>query len=178
MKNNILNFDKEVQVVGEYINYDFTDTNFLINIYDLYKGTNFIKKDRIEDDEFLEGFSSNKLENKDYWDIILFLNNMISPENLPKNNDIIFAKAEEEFSEKQNLLENIIDINLLTDYEKENHFNIILEKLSNENEKYRIISYINEAFLNDMLSEITNLKKISIDEDLIKFKSNESNESE
>ncbi len=164
MKNSYLNFETIDSGIGIVEN--TTTLGLLPTIPEKYFTEDYYILKKIEDDRLLEAISYEIYENTNYWDLLMVLNGMTTMNQLPVNYDVILLKAEQELSgwlDRANLM-----YTYLTDEQKEEKYNVLLDKLVEENEKYRSIRYISPTDLSELLADLDNAKnEIKINKKII-----------
>jgi len=164
MKNSYLNFETIDSGIGIVEN--TTTLGLLPIIPEKYFTEDYYILKKIEDDRLLEAISYEIYENTNYWDLLMVLNGMTRMNQLPVNYDVILLKAEQELSgwlDRANLM-----YTYLTDEQKEEKYNVLLDKLVEENEKYRSIRYISPTDLSELLADLDNAKnEIKINKKII-----------
>jgi len=156
MVNSHLKF-KDIEFMGYKIK-NFSKIYKISRIPDEYFTENHIQTMSLGDNRRLEEISFELYESTNYWDILMCLNKMQSPFELPISSDIIITRAEEQLEkwlEKAKLIPNI-DTTNPDAIQKEKEKIVAIEE--EKNEKYRNFKYISANSLSQLLKDIENLK--------------------
>ena len=111
-----------------------------------------------KDDEKIEGISYYLYQSPDFYDLLMIMNGMTNPEQLPRNSDIVFKKIEEEYLEWLSVVGA-----KKSEQQKKDKKLWFDEQIKLENEKYRTILYFPKQLLSlievDFKNLLKNLKK-------------------
>ena len=122
---------------------DYTNILDISEILEQYKGE--LSEYQVSNDERIEVISFNIYRSSDYWDLLLLINNIKDFRKLPVNQDKLEKRLNEIYSEWLDIFGKN-----KTEAQKLEKFQELEQELFLENEKYRIIKYINI----DKISEI------------------------
>ena len=120
----------------------------------------------MSDNEMIDGVSFKLYNTPQYWDILMAINGIKSIDYLPKDNDIVYFRAQKIFLEKQEILKKI----KFEVYQKDldELFENILQEQKELNEKFRNIKYVIPSDLSDILNYYNeNYDKIKLNENLL-----------
>ena len=122
---------------------DYTNILDISNILEQYKGE--LLEYQVSNDERIEVISFNIYRSSDYWDLLLLINDIKDFRKLPVNQDKLEKRLNEIYSEWLDAFgKNKTEAQKLEKHQE------LEQELFLENEKYRIIKYINI----DKISEI------------------------
>lgn len=122
---------------------DYTNILDISEILEQYKGE--LSEYQVSNDERIEVISFNIYRSSDYWDLLLLINDIKDFRKLPVNQDKLEKRLNEIYSEWLDIFGKN-----KTEAQKLEKFQELEQELFLENEKYRIIKYINI----DKISEI------------------------
>lgn len=144
-KDFLLSKSKEKFTIGDntFEIDDYTNILDISEILEQYKGE--LSEYQVSNDERIEVISFNIYRSSDYWDLLLLINEIKDFRKLPVNQDKLEKRLNEIYSEWLDTFgKNKTEAQKLEKHQE------LEQELFLENEKYRIIKYINI----DKISEI------------------------
>ncbi len=132
---------------------DFTNLYFKIDPK-YYSDNKYFEYYQVSDDETIDSISYKKYDTVKRWDLVLFLNRIGSPLELPKSYNTVIAKGEMMYSRWYEI----------HGFNKPEWFNDVKRKyfitLANtENEKYRVIKLVRKPYMTDFMYELDDIYK-------------------
>jgi len=165
MKNHFLKFENIKMSDGTIVK-NITRFNLLPEIPDKFKSIDFTEKVKIDDNELIEFISFKLYETTDYWDILLFINNIKNLDELPVDYDILIDRAQREIDIWKNKYRTLSFE--LTDEAINNKYINILEDLKVKNEKFRFLTYIPVEYMSEIITYIDdNINLVKINKNII-----------
>lgn len=157
MKNTLLNFVQTevpgVDASDTYYIQDYTNLYFKIDPK-YYTDAKYFEYYQVADDELVDYISYKKYDTVQRWDLILIMNNINSPIELPKSYNTVLSKGEMMF----NRWNDIYGLNKPEWYLdlKRKYF---ISLASTENEKYRVIKLVRKPYMTQFMYELDDIYK-------------------
>lgn len=107
-----------------------------------------------KDDEKIEGISYFLYQSTNFYDLLMIMNGMTNPEQLPRNPDIVFKKIEEEYKEWESAIGS-----KKSEQQKSLKKMWFEQQIKAENEKFRTLLYFPKQLLSLIEVDFKNLLK-------------------
>lgn len=153
MLNKYLNFDN-IEFNSKYVK-NSTDLILLPDIIEKYLSDDMTSEITLEDNRLIEGISYELYDSTDYWDILMLVNGITRFDELPVSYDIVLKRTDEKLVEWKKLSR--LTRGAIDEGKSSRKYNELLEQETTKNEKYRNLKYVQNIYIEDLISELDNL---------------------
>ena len=156
MENTILNFNSHTIYDTDGNSYEFQDFTDLYYEIDkkYYTDSTYFKYYTVGDNERLENISYELYNTTDRWDIILIINKMNSPLQLPQDNNVVISRAELNYQQWEELYGQG-----KPDWYKEIKLKYFTSLLTKENEVFRNLKVIRPTYMSEFMYDLDDMIK-------------------